>query len=70
MKVLGETQPGAVEDTEAAVSDLEVPEVDAEVICRQVSLIVTVDWDRVDMVGVGVGKHPPWTGLHHEVHGH
>lgn len=43
MKVLGETRPGAVEDTEAAVSDLEVPEVDAEVICRQVSLIVTVD---------------------------
>lgn len=35
--------PYEFKDTEAAVSDLEVPEVDAEVVCRQVSLIVTVD---------------------------
>lgn len=35
--------PLLFKDTEAAVGDLEVPEVDAEVVCRQVSLIVTVD---------------------------
>lgn len=69
-QVFRHTWPHVFKDTEAAVSNLEVPEVDAEVVCRQVGLIVTVDWDRVDMVGVSVGEHPPWTGFHHEVHGY
>lgn len=57
-------------DTEAAVGDLQVPQVDAQVVCRQVGLIVAVDRDGVDMVRVSVGEHPPWTGFHHEVHGY
>lgn len=56
-------------DTEAAVGDLEVPQVDAEVVCGQIRLVVTVDWDRVDMIGVSVGEYPAGTGFHHEVHG-
>lgn len=60
----------AFKDTEAAVGDLQVPEVDAEVICRQICLVVAVDRDGVDMIGVSVGKHPPGTGFHHEVHGY
>lgn len=57
-------------DTEAAVSDLEVPKVNAQVICRQVRFVVTVDRDGVDVVGVSVGEHPAWAGFHHEVHGY
>lgn len=60
----------AFKDTEAAVGDLQVPEVDAEVVCRQIRLVVAVDRDGVDMIGVSVGKHPPGTGLHHQVHGY
>lgn len=30
-------------DTKAAISDLQIPEVYAQVICRQVGLTVTVD---------------------------
>lgn len=56
-------------DTEAAISDLQIPEVNAQVICRQVSLTVTVDWDGVDMVGVSIGKHSSRAGFHHQVHG-
>lgn len=40
--------------TEALVADVQVPEVDAQVIRRDVGLPVRVDRDRVDMVGVGV----------------
>lgn len=56
-------------DTEAAISDLQIPEVNAQVICRQVSLTVTVDWDGVDMVGVSIRKHSSRAGFHHQVHG-
>lgn len=59
-----------MEDTEAAVCDLQVPQVDAQVVSRQVGLVVAVDRDRVDVVGVGVGEHPARAGLHHEVHGY
>lgn len=56
-------------DTEAAVRDVQVPEVDPQVIGRHVGLVVGVDGDGVDVVGVGVGEHSPRTHLHHQVHG-
>lgn len=56
-------------DTKAAISDLQMPEVNAQVICRQVGLTVAVDRDGVDVVGVSVGKHSPGAGFHHQVHG-
>lgn len=59
----------AQKDTEAPVGDFQVPEVDAEVVCRQVRGVVAVDGDGVDVVGVCVGEHPPGSGLHHQVHG-
>lgn len=60
-------RPGS--DTEAAVGDLQVPEVDAQVVRRQVGLVVAVDGDGVDVVGVRVRKHPAGTRFHHEIHG-
>ena len=59
-----------LKDTEAAVGDAQVPQVDAQVVRRQVRLTVGVDGDGVDVVGVGVGKHPPRAHLDHQVHGH
>ena len=43
-----------LKDTEAAVGDAKVPQIDAEVVGREVCLAVAVDGDRVDMVGVSV----------------
>ena len=43
-----------LKDTEAAVGDSQVPQIDAEVVGREVCLAVAVDGDRVDMVGVSV----------------
>ena len=43
-----------LKDTEAAVSDAQVPQIDAEVVGREVCLAVAVDGDRVDVVGVSV----------------
>lgn len=37
-----EHEPEISKDTEASVSDLQVPQVNAQVICRQVCLTVTV----------------------------
>ena len=54
-----------LKDTEAAVGDLQVPQVDPEVICGDVRLEVGVDRDGVDVVGVGVGEYSAWRGLHH-----
>lgn len=56
-------------DTEAAVGDVQVPEVDPQVIGWHVGLVVGVDRDGVDVVGVGVGEHSPGAHLHHQVHG-
>lgn len=55
-------------DTEAAVCDVQMPEVDPQVISRHVGLIVRVDRDGVDVVGVSVGKYSPGAHLHHKVH--
>lgn len=65
----GVASPPLQKDTEAAVRDVQVPEVDPQVIRRHVGLVVRVDGDGVDVVGVGVGEHSPRTHLHHQVHG-
>lgn len=59
----------APKDTEAPIGDLQVPEVDAQVVGRQVRGVVAVDGDGVDVVGVRVGERPARAGLHHQVHG-
>lgn len=41
--------------TERLIRDVQVPEVYAKVVCRDVSLLVGVYRDGVDVVGVGVG---------------
>ena len=56
-------------DTEALVGDLQMPEVDPEIVSGHVGLLVTVDRDGVDVVGVCVGENPAWRRLHHEFHG-
>lgn len=58
-----------MQDAEAAIGDLQVPQVDAKVVGRQVRLVVAVDRDGVDVVSVGVGKNAAGTRLHHQVHG-
>lgn len=55
-------------DTKTSVCDFQVPQVDPQVVCRQVSFIVTIDGDGIDVIRVGIGKYPPWAGLHHQVH--
>lgn len=45
-----------------------MPEVDPQVIGWHVGLVVGVDGDGVDVVGVGVGEHSARAHLHHEVH--
>lgn len=55
-------------DTEAAISDVQMPEVDPQVIGWHVGLVVGVDRDGVDVVGVGVGEHSPRAHFHHQVH--
>lgn len=59
----------ASKDTEAAVGDVQIPEVDPEVIGWHVGLIVGVDGDGVDVISVSVGKHSPRGHLHHQIHG-
>lgn len=59
---------GAVmKDTEAPVGDAKVPHVDAEVVGRQVGLPIAIDWDGIDMIGMSIGEHSPWTNLYHQV---
>ena len=60
---------GFSEDTETPVGDLQVPQVDSQIVCGHVGLVVAVDGDGVDVVGVCVGEHPPRSSLHHQVHG-
>lgn len=51
------------------IRDFKIPQVYPEVVRGHVGLVVAVDGDGVDVVGVCVGKHPPRSGLHHQVHG-
>ena len=55
------------EDTKALVGDLEMPDVNPQVICREVRRIVTVHRYGVDVVGVGVGEYSPRQGLDRDV---
>lgn len=56
-----------MKDTEAPVGDAKVPHVDAEVVGRQVGLPIAIDWDGIDMIGMSIGEHSPWTNLYHQV---
>lgn len=47
---------------------LEVPQVDAQVVCTEVGLLVGVDTDGVDVVGVRVGEYPARRRFHHQLH--
>lgn len=68
------TTPGAAgwrapKDTKTLICDFKVPQVYPQVVRRHVGLVVAVDGDGVDVVGMSIGKHPPGGGLHHQVHG-
>lgn len=41
--------------TEALVADTEIPQVDAEIVCRNVGLLIRIDGDGVDVVCMGIG---------------
>lgn len=56
------------EDTEATVSDVEMPQVNSQVISRQVRLTVAVDTDGVDVICMCISKNTPWGRLHQEIH--
>lgn len=58
-----------LKDTEAAVCDVQVPHIDAEVISGQVGLPIAVDRDGVDMVSVSVGEHSSGADLYHQIRG-
>lgn len=58
-----------MKDTEAAIGDLQVPQVHPEIVSRDERLEVGVDRDGVDVVGVGVAEHPSGCSLNHQVHG-
>lgn len=48
-----------VDDVEALILDVKVPEIDAEVVAADEGLSVAIDGDAVDVVGVGVGVRSP-----------
>lgn len=56
------------EDTEAAIGDLQVPQVHPEIISGDESLKVRIDRYGVDVVGVGVAEHTSGCCLNHQVH--
>lgn len=60
-----ETQKCAL--TEALIADLHIPQVDTQIICRHVSLPVTVDRYRVDVIRVGIAEHASRRGGGHRV---
>lgn len=62
-------QPQHQKDTEALIRDLQVPQVDPEVVGRQIRLLVAVHRYGVDVVSVGVGEDAAGGGLHHQLHG-
>lgn len=58
-----------IEDTEAAIGDLQIPQVYPEVIGGDERLKVRVDRDGVDVVGVCVAEYTPGCSLNHQIHG-
>ena len=51
-----------VDNVEALVLDVEVPQVDAQVVAADKRLAVAVDRDAVDVICVSVGVHSPRNG--------
>lgn len=56
------------EDTEAAVGDLQVPQVDPQVVGGDERLEVRVDRDGVDVVGVCIAENTSGCSLDHQIH--
>lgn len=50
--------------TETLIADVQVPQIYPEIVGRHVGLPITVDADRIDVVGVGVGVHLPRDGCY------
>ena len=51
-----------VDDVEALILDVEVPQVDSQIVAADVRLPIAVDGYAVDMVGVRIGIGPLWNG--------
>lgn len=58
-----------VYDVERLIRDFHMPQIDPEIVGREVRLPVAVHADGVDVVGVGVSEDPAGRGLHHQLHG-
>lgn len=43
--------------TKAPIADVKIPEVNPQIVCRDVSLLVRIDGYGVDMVGVSIRIH-------------
>lgn len=56
-----------VHDIETDLAVVHVPEVDAQVVCRQKCFAVAAGRNRVDMVRVGICVHTPWGGTNGRV---
>lgn len=56
------------QDTEAAICDIEIPQVDPQVISWQVSLTVAVNADGVNVIGMSISEHTPWRRFHQQIH--
>ena len=56
-----------IDDVEALVLDIEVPQVDAEIVTADESFPVAVDGDAVDVIGVGIGVGSAGDGGHNSV---
>ena len=57
-----------VHDVERLIRDLHVPQVDAQIVGRKIGFSVRIDRNRVDMIGMRIGKDPPGRSLHHQLH--
>jgi hypothetical protein len=48
--------------TETLITDVQIPEVDPEVVCGDVRLLVGINGDGVDVISVCIGVNFPWNG--------
>lgn len=51
-----------INDIEALILDVQIPEVDAQIVAADVRLAVAVDGDAVDVVGMGISIGPSGDG--------
>ena len=56
-----------VDDIEALVLNLQVPEIDPQIVGAEKGLAIAVDGDAVDMIGVRVGVSLARDGRHHRI---